>query len=75
MSGGGFLQQSIGALNDNLGARRSSGWLYRLYGCGVGDKTAQTEAHRGLGNTPVESRGCIGSSAALPSGGTIQEVP
>ena len=44
-----------------------------LHGCEVGDKTAQTEAHRGLGNTRVESRGRIGSSAALPSGGTVKE--
>ena len=44
-----------------------------LHGCEAGDETAQTEAHRGLHNTRVESRGRIGSGAALPSGGTVKE--
>ena len=43
-----------------------------LHGCEAGDETAQTEAHRGLGNTRVQSRGRIGSGA-LPSGGTVKE--
>ena len=69
MSGGGSLRQSIGALGRDVRLDGSVG----LHDYEVGDETAKTEAHRGLGNTRVESRGRIGSGAALPSRGTVKE--
>ena len=73
MSGGGSFRQSICALDGNLGRDVRLDGSIGLHGCEVGDEAVQTEAHRGLRNTRVESRGCIGSGAALPSGGTVKE--
>ena len=73
MSGGGSLRQSIGALDGNLGRDVRLDGSVGLHGCEVGDETVQREAHRGLRNTRVESRACIGAGASLLSGGTVKE--
>ena len=73
MSDRGSLRQSIGALDGNLGRDVRLDGSVGLHGCEVGDETVQLEAHRGLHNTRVESRGRIGSGAALPSRGTVKE--
>ena len=73
MSGGGSLRQSIGTLDGNLGREVRLDGSVGLHGCEVGDEAVQTEAHGGLHNARVESRGCIGSGAALPSEGTVEE--
>ena len=73
MSGGGSLRQSIGALDGKLGRDVRLDGSVGFHGCEVGDETVQTETHRGLRNTRVESRACIGSGAALPSGGTVKK--
>ena len=39
----------------------------------ISSAAVQTETHRGLRNTLVGSRACIGSGAALPSGDTVEE--
>ena len=76
MNGGGSFRRSIGALDRNLVSLGRDVCLdgsVGLHGCEVGGETVQTEAHRGLHNTRVESRGRIGSGAALPSGGMAKE--
>ena len=75
MSGGGSFRQSICALDGNLERDVRLDGSIGLHGCKVDDEAVQTEAHRGLHNTRVESRSCIGSGAALPSGGAVKEGP
>jgi len=72
MNGGGFRRQSVCALDGNLGRDVCLDSSIGLRGCEVGDEAVQTEAHRGLRNARVESRGCIGSGVTLPSGDTVE---
>ena len=73
MSRGGFRRQSVCALDENLGRDVRLDSSIGLRGCEVSDEAVQTEAHLGLRNARVESRGCIGSGVTLPGGDTVEE--